>query len=323
LNHAYRTYRTAHTARGCSAPSRPARSLIRGAALAVAVLWLHAPEHSIGQEDAPLRIVSLAPSMTELIFDLGFGDDLVGRSSACDFPAAAKTLPVAGDFGRPSLEPLRRLHPNWVVSTDLEKPQLFTYLQQAGIGTIQRPSEGWEDLMETALLLAESWQEGDRGRAWVTRMRERRLRLEDRVAALWAGRDRPRVLVEVWGTPLTTAGKDSFMNDLITMAGGVPLGADLPGSYVRVSTEWVLRENPDVILLLHHGGQAQVARRPGWGGVAALREGRVIGDLDPDLLSRPGPRMILGAEQLAERLAVLWALETGKDPAPDNDEDGK
>ena len=171
--------------------------------------------------------------------------------------------------------------------------------------------------METALFLAETWQDAERGRAWVARMRARRSRLEERVTALWAGRERPRVLLEIWATPLTTAGKGSFMNDLITMAGGVPLGADLPGSYVRVSNEWVLRENPDVILLLHHGGLEQATRRPGWRGVAALREGRIIADLDPDLLSRPGPRMVVGAERLAERLAAMWKLEVRDEPETD------
>ncbi len=260
---------------------------------------------AVGQAEKNIRVVSLAPSLTELIAELGFGDMLVGRSSACDYPPEVIDLPVAGDFGRPFLEALRRLNPDLVVATAVERPQVMAYLRQAGIRTLQRPCESWEEMMETALIISKALGDIERGEQWVEQMRERRRLLEEQVEEYWTERQRPRVFVYVWGTPLTTAGRESFLNDLVTMAGGTPLGGKLPGSYVRINTEWVLREDPDVILLMNPSFLQQIERRPGWRDMTALRKDQVVSCIDPDLINRPGPRMIDGAEKLAARLVEI------------------
>lgn len=274
-----------------------------------------AADDAASQDGKNVRVVSLAPSLTELIADLGFGDMLVGRSSACDYPPEVVDLPVAGDFGRPFLEALRRLNPDLVVATDVERPQVMAYLQQAGIRTLQRPCESWDEMMEAALVISETLGDIERGEQWVEQMRERRRLLEEQVAEYWKERQRPRVFVYVWGTPLTTAGRGSFLNDLVTMAGGTPLGVKLPGSYVRINTEWVLRENPDIILLMNPSFLQQIERLPGWRDMKALRKDQVISSIDPDLINRPGPRMIEGAEQLAARLVEMATAAEQTKPA--------
>lgn len=261
--------------------------------------------------EAPARrVASLAPSLTELIYDAGWGDRLIARSDACDFPPDAAALPVAGSFGRPNLEWLLRTKPDLVVSTDLERPGLASALNQAGIAFLQLPCESWSQMLDAVAQLGDALGDADGSARWITRARARRDALAQRVALHWGDRSRPRVYVEVWSDPLTTAGKNSFLDDLITLAGGRNLGSTLAQPYAHVSAEWILFEKPDVVVLAYMLPQAEptadyLARRPGWKNLPAVQSGNVIHDIPADWLLRPGPRWLLGAEALADRLMQI------------------
>lgn len=253
------------------------------------------------------RLVSLAPSLTELVYDLGLGDQLVGRSSACDAPSAARAVAVAGDFGRPNLERLYELKPDLVLVTDLERPGLVKRLQALHIEVLVLPCEDWSSMLEAAQKISAAVGKPEQGQAWVQAYTERRARLAAQVEQAWSGRTRPLVYLEVWGDPLTTPGQPSFLHDLIELAGGRNLGASLRESYAHISSEWVLASRPDVIVLAYMIPAAdpslvQLARRPGWSALPAVQQGRVCSSIPPDLLLRPGPRWIEGAEQLARYL---------------------
>lgn len=256
-------------------------------------------------EDRP-RVVSMAPSLTELVFELGFGDHLVGRSSACDYPADAIAIPAVGGFGRPNLEALQRLKPDMVLATDLEKGPLIHRLNRMNVQTHVLPCENWDGLMEAARVIGDAL--GDPGRAdeWIGRMTRQRDALMVRTDLYFAERERPSVYVEIWKEPLTTAGRDSFLHELVTWAGGRHIGVQLPGRYKQVSAEWIVRENPDVILLAYMVSSARAAdavgRRVGWGRIRAVERGRICDHINPDWLLRPGPRWLKGAEALAEYL---------------------
>jgi iron complex transport system substrate-binding protein len=116
-----------------------------------------------------------------------------------------------------------------------------------------------------------------------------------------AGAARPTVFVEVWHDPVTTAGKESFVADLIELAGGRNIGNEASTPYYTVSSEWVIARNPDVIIALYMAGGTNVppvAGRAGWSAVAAVKNGRVYGNLNNDLILRPGPRVMEGAHLL-------------------------
>ncbi len=127
-----------------------------------------------------------------------------------------------------------------------------------------------------------------------------------RVAAIEEDQ-RPRVFVEIDKSPLMTAGAGSFIDDLIARAGGRNVAHDIQTAYPRIDPERVIAWNPEVILVAHGGapGEAakRLARQIGWSNVAAVRQRRIIDDIDPDLLFRPGPRLVEGVKQLAQRLA--------------------
>ncbi|MBW7908360.1 MAG: ABC transporter substrate-binding protein [Kiritimatiellae bacterium] len=262
----------------------------------------------VGFAESPARrVVSLAPSLTELIFDAGWGDRLIARSDACDFPPEALALPVAGSFGRPNVEWLLREKPDLVVSTDLERPGLAQTLRAAGIEYQRLPCEGWEQMLDAVRKLGVALGDEAGAAAWVDRAQHRRDALASRASAYWAGKERPRVYFEVWSDPLTTPGRESFVTDLISLAGGRSIGAALREPYAHVSAEWVLSEKPDVIVLAYMIPQAEpsaafLARRPGWKSLGAVKRDAICATIPSDWLLRPGPRWLQGAEALADFL---------------------
>jgi iron complex transport system substrate-binding protein len=270
----------------------------------IAVLCFAVSACAAEAQARPLRVVSLAPNLTELVFELGFGSNLVGRSSACDYPPEAKQVPVVGGFGRPNWEMMESLRPDLVLATDLEKPGLLDRLKEMGVQTLLLPCESWDQLMQAGLAICGAFDQRVVGEKFVHSMKVRREGIEGRVARFYGDKPRPRVYVEVWGDPLTTAGGGSFMDDLIRLAGGTNIAAGLSPQYVHVSTEWIIGQDPDVILLAYMLPKASsaesVVKRPGWDKMRAVRGNAICENIPPDLLLRPGPRMLDGAEKFAE-----------------------
>lgn len=270
----------------------------------IAVLCFVVSVRAAGAQPRPLRVVSLAPNLTELVFELGFGSNLVGRSSACDYPPEAKQIPMVGGFGRPNWEAMETLRPDLVLATDLEKPGLLDRLKEMGVQTLLLPCESWDQLMQAGLAISEAFDQRVVGEKFVHHMTALRNDLEKRVAKFYQDKPRPLVYVEVWGDPLTTAGGESFLNDLIQLAGGANMAAALRPQYVHVSAEWIVSQNPDVILLAYMLPNASsvesVVKRPGWDKMRAVQRNTICATIQPDLLLRPGPRMLEGAEKFAE-----------------------
>jgi iron complex transport system substrate-binding protein len=265
----------------------------------------------------PQRIVSLAPSVTEMLFALGLGDRIVGATDHCDFPPEAKKIPRVGGLGRPNVEKLLSLSPDIVIATDLERKDLAEALRRAGINVLELKIGNFAELFEAERKIGDAVGEPE---AAARQVREMRAQL-DAAAKLSAGvpRDRlPKVFIEVWSDPLITAGGRSFLDDVIARAGGVNVAHDLVQDYPTINPEKVVQWNPDVILLCYmteaKDAAAQIAGRIGWGGIKAVREGRIIADISPDALLRPGPRLVAGVLQLAERLHPPHAAQ----PAPRN-----
>ncbi|OQW94426.1 MAG: hypothetical protein BWK77_09300 [Verrucomicrobia bacterium A1] len=277
----------------------------------LSVLLAAAPYLALGEPPASCsRVVSLSPNLTELVYALGLGDRLVGRSSACDFPAEAKTVPVVGDFGRPNWEALQALNPDLVIATSVEKPALLKRLESVGIRHLLLPCEGWGQLLDAARTVSQAVGAPDAGERWVRDMDARRDALEARTKAWLASRSRIRVYTEVWGDPITTVGGNSFLGDIVTLAGGENIATRFKMPYVHVSSEWVIGENPEVILRAYMlpgvSTLADVGKRPGWGAIRAVQTGAICTNIPPDWLLRPGPRLLDGAEAFADWLQARF-----------------
>lgn len=243
----------------------------------------------------PQRIVSVAPSVTEILFTLGVGDRIVGIGDADDYPPIGMRGKTRVGGVILNAERIIGLRPDLIVGVaSLQREQLerLIRLQLPVLAVEARSLE--ETFAQIALL----------GRAADTvRVAERVVRLlRTRTAAVERrvrGRARPRVYVEIWGEPPQTAAAGTFIDDLVRRAGGANLFADLRG-WPQVAPEAILRRSPEVVLLTYPGRQ-RLTGRPGWDRVEAVRRGRVH-EVDPDLVSRPGPRLVDGLERIAALL---------------------
>jgi len=243
-----------------------------------------------------LKAVSLVPSVTEIVYAVGAGSMLVGNTNQCDFPAGAKSVYKVGDFMGPDLERIVALRPGLVFLTLPMHRQLLEKLNELGVPAyVSRPADMkavFKEIDTVAQLLGRKAS----GESLVAAMR----RQLDSVTTF---ADTPRVYVEISGTPLMTAGGGTFINELLERAGGRNVFRSSVQEYPVVDPEAVLKADPQVILLLHPDMRAtDVALRIGWGGISAVRQGRVYDQLDEDLLFRPGPRIVEGVALLAKLL---------------------
>lgn len=249
----------------------------------------------------PERIISLAPSNTEILFALGLGDKVVGVTDFCDYPEEAQEIEKVG-FVEINLEKI----------VDLE-PDLVFYI--GGTAQLEK-TQTMEDLGLTVLVLAPSDIEGIFadielvGRATGTEdeaadlVRELRARMDEVLSRAAQAERQPLVFYELDATDPTrpwTAGPGSFIDALITMAGGVNLGGSAEMEWIQFSTEEIIAQDPEIIILgdANYGTTMEsVKERPGWGVITAVKEG-AINPIDDNLVSRPGPRIVDGLEELA------------------------
>ena len=241
----------------------------------------------------PVRIVSLAPSLTEIICAIGAEDCLVGRSSACQYPAGiVQRVPVAGDFGAPVLETLAKLAPNILVTVDVEDGNTGAAVRSMGIQYERIDCRTLDDIPRAIRRIGQLLHRDKPAQKLAGK-------IESELAAL---RREPksakpaRVFVEVWGDPLMTAGKKAFLSELIELAGGQNVMGDVKRDFFPVAPETVLARNPDVIILLEAtdvaAAQKTISQRAGWAEINAVRNGRVCAGLDRGTLEVPGPRVL-------------------------------
>lgn len=258
------------------------------------------------QAAVPQRIVSLAPSLTETLFAVGAGEQVVGVTEYCNFPPAVSRVQRIGGLedGSVDLERIIALRPDLVTALAAGQDGTVTALRRLGLRVEVVPSETVADALRAIRRLGTLTGH----RAEAARLEAdlaRRIRaVREKVATVPAER-RPRVFYQLWDEPLMTATGDTLAGQLVEMAGGVNVFADLAGRYPQVSPEAVLARDPQVILApAHHAGAVsrdRLAGRPGWDRIDAVRHGRVF-VLDGDLVSRPGPRVAEALERVARRL---------------------
>ena len=242
----------------------------------------------------PRRIISVAPSVTEILFVLGAGERVVGVSDADDYPPdVRKKVRVGGVVV--NAERILSLRPDLVVGVaGLQREQLERLIR-LGLPVLAVDARSLEETLAQIALLGRVTDRAAAGERVVAGLRAR----VAAVARRTQGRPRPRVYVEIWDEPLQTAARGTFIDDLLGRAGGRNLFPDLAG-WPRITPEAVIRRDPEVILLTY-SGLRRMAARAGWGGVTAIRRGR-LHELDPDLVSRPGPRLVDGLERIARLL---------------------
>jgi len=296
---------------------------LSAALLALALTSLVFMGEKVAREDSlasagGLRIVSVAPSVTEMLFALGLGDSIVGATDHCDYPAQARQIERVGGLGSPNVEKLLALSPDLVIATNFEHKHVPKLLQQAGIKVLQLKIRNIQEMFDALEKIGSATGQARQAEKVLAKMRTA-LRAAEKLRADIPANQRRRVFVEISNDPIITAGAGSFVDELITRAGGVNVAGGLSQAYPIINPEMVIEWNPDVIIICYmsQGGQGAgaLARRIGWGDIAAVREGRIICDISNDLLLRPGPRLIEGVEVLARRLYKDQARPVAPSPA--------
>jgi iron complex transport system substrate-binding protein len=242
------------------------------------------------------RIVSLAPSITESLFAVGAGDQVVGVTLFCDYPETVRKIPHVGGMVNPNIEAIVALSPDLIlVSMEGNTREDFTRLTQLGIPvfvTNPRTIAGIYRSLEQIGTLTGHAREA---RTMVDSMKTRVKTITAKVTG-----PSPRTLLVVSLQPLIAAGAGTFVNELLATAGAVNIAATARGTYPAYSREAILSANPDVLIItsdLLTGTESLTAMFPEWGTLPALRLHRVFG-INPDIVSRPGPRAVDGLEQL-------------------------
>jgi cobalamin transport system substrate-binding protein len=246
------------------------------------------------------RVISLAPNLTEIVFAVGAGDRLVGRTSYCDFPAETKAVAEVGDTLHPSLERIISLKPQLVLVSTASQLEVFTQqLQNQNIAVFVTDPHDLEGVFRSIDRLGLILGHEQQARLLVQQLRQRANAVEQAVK-----QEQPvRVFYQVSAEPLHTVGRDAFVTDLIRRAGGVSVTADVPGAWPRYSNESALAAKPEAIILPTGGsmGASNSAVTEALRRSPAVIEGRVY-KINDDHLARPGPRLVDGLEELARAL---------------------
>lgn len=254
----------------------------------------------------PQRVVSLLPSNTEILFAVGAGPQVVGVTDFCDYPPQVRGLARVGGIvpGSLSLERVVSLAPDLVLSGGRLQQPVIEALERLGIPVFALEPRTIEGVYDNIRRVGRLTGHVEQAEAVVQAM-QRRLEAVRRAVADLAPQQRVRVFYEVWDNPLMTAGPGTFIGQLIELAGGINVFGDLRQDWPQVSLEELVRRNPDVILGPATRGSAlvldELRRRPGWQDLRAVQSGRVH-LLEDNLVSRPGPRLVEGLEQVARAL---------------------
>jgi iron complex transport system substrate-binding protein len=248
----------------------------------------------------PVRIVSLAPSITETLFALGVGNRVAGVTSYCDYPHEASEKEKVGDTLKPNIEKIVALKADLVIiSTSSQLVQALRRLEELRIPVYVSNPRNLEGVLKSIESIGDLVGARDRARELNAGLFARIETIERRLG----GSSRARVLFMLGADPLITIGSGNFIDDLIRRAGGDSISADARGDYPQYSLETAVAKRPDVIFVQFDEKQLPERLKQ----TPAARAGRVY-NLDDNLVSRPGPRIVDGLEQMATKIhpEVKW-----------------
>lgn len=251
------------------------------------------------------RVVSLAPSNIEILYAVGAGPQVVGRDTFSDYPAEAQqATDIGGGFGQLNIEIILTLEPDLILAAELTPPEQVKELEALGLTVFLLPNPtDFDGLYDTFLTVARLTGHEEQAQVLIEDLQARVAAVEEKLAG---ATERPLVFYELDASDPNapwTSGPGTFIDMLITMAGGQNIGSTLEGAWVQISLEELLVRDPDLILLGDYtwGGVTpeDVAGRAGWDALSAVKNGRVY-PFDDNLVSRPGPRLVDGLEAMAE-----------------------
>jgi ABC-type Fe3+-hydroxamate transport system substrate-binding protein len=248
--------------------------------------------------DHPHRVICLMPTVTDTVYALGAGGDVVAISDYTKYPAAALNKPSVGDLIKPSIETIVSLHPDLVIGMQPKGPMEVTdQLERAGIPIFLVSPHGIAGILHSVESIGMALNRTPEADVLVHSLQQR----VDAVRSRTRGMPAPRVFMPVWYDPVTTIGRNAFITEIIAAAGGRSVTDDLPTEWPQISMEVVLERAPDALLLVRGGKTTlQVLEgRPGWSSMAAIKQQRAY--YVDDRINLASPVAIDALEDLAKQ----------------------
>jgi ABC-type Fe3+-hydroxamate transport system substrate-binding protein len=246
--------------------------------------------------DHPHRVVCLVPSVTDTVFELGSGDDVVAVSDYTAYPPAAVKKPSIGSLIKPSIETILSLHPDLVLGSSIpSSTETAAQLETVGIPVFFVDPHGLAGILRSIDSLGAVLNREPQAAALRASMTQRIAAVKARAA----GKPEPKVLVPVWYDPVVTVGKHAFITEIVETAGAKSVTDDLVAEWPQVSLETIIARAPDA-LVLFRGGKVSIEtlqNRPGWSSLAAVRGNKVY-YVDSGI-QEPSPVAINALEELA------------------------
>jgi iron complex transport system substrate-binding protein len=246
--------------------------------------------------DHPHRVICLVPSVTDTVFALGSGDDVVAVSDYTTYPPAALKKPSIGSLVKPSIETILSFHPDLVVGTSIPgSTETAAQLKSVGVPVYLVDPQGLPGILRSVKNVGEALNRVPQAAALD-------LSLSRRIAAVkarTAGKPAPRVLVPIWYDPIITVGKHAFISEILEAAGARSVTDDLIPDWPQISLEAVIARAPDALLLIR-GGKVSIEtlqKRPGWSSLPAIQKGKVY--YVESGIQEPSPVAIDALEELA------------------------
>lgn len=255
------------------------------------------------------KVVSLAPSNTEILFAIGAGDKVVGVTKWDNYPynftewAEEGRITIVGGVVDPSVEAIASLNPDLILASPLLSIDALKKLRDLGYNVLVLDPKNINDILKNILLVGRATGHEIEASALVKSMKMKIDRITNIVAR---AEYKPKVYFEVWNDPLMSAGPGTWIDELIRLAGGINVFGNVSVQWPVVSSESVIELNPDVILVpTYHGSTPytieEIKSRPGWDQINAVKDNKIY-KVDPDTFSRPGPRIVEALEILAKIL---------------------
>lgn len=256
---------------------------------------------SVSQED--VRIVSLAPNLTEILFELGVGEQVVGVTKYFSDSSQGQQKEEIGDFFNPNLEKIVSLKPTLVIAEHWPSSRTVPRLKEFGLPVLETISP--TSLEEIYQIIREVGKVVDRSQPAETLIQSMKKRLrvvKERAVQL---SDRPSVYIEV-DLPTWTIGKRSFITEAFHLCGARNLFDDVEKRALQASKETIIARNPDIILT-YTVSASLISQRPGWDQIKAVQNGRILDDFDRALLSHGNHRLIEGMEKFQARILTMMS----------------
>jgi len=251
--------------------------------------------------NANLRIISLSPTLTEILFELGVGESVVGVTTYCVYPPEAQQKEKIGDFVNPNIEKMLSLQPDLIFAERWSSSKIVARLQEAGLNVAEvRSPHSIEEIYQVIHQVGQAVKKDDRAGVIEADMRKRIDLIRAQAERMTY---RPKIYIEI-DLPSWTVGRNSYTSEAVTLCGARNIFEDVEKPALQVSNEVIIERNPDIILSFD-APATEYLQRPGWARVKAVQQRKIIDDVGRNLLSHGNHRLVAGMEQLQARLLQM------------------